>query len=260
MRPILLLVPALLLGATALEAQKKDDAFDWKGRVAAGKTLAIRGVNGDIRVTQASGGEAVVHAAKHARKGDVNSVQVKVEEDADGVTICAIYSRDTSLTCSSKSNRHKDDWDDGNEVSVDFTVQVPAGVRFEGNTVNGGVEASGLTADADVATVNGDVELATAGVGSATTVNGSVKLRLGKPSWTGSLDAKTVNGSVVVEMPAPSDLEVTAGTLNGSVSSDFPLTMQGKMSPQRLRGTIGKGGPKLRLESVNGDVSLRRIG
>jgi DUF4097 and DUF4098 domain-containing protein YvlB len=260
MRPFLFLVPALLLGATALDAQKKDDAFDWKGRIAAGKTLAIRGVNGDIRVTAASGSDAVVHAAKHARKGDVTKVQVKVEEDADGVTICAIYSDDTARTCSSKSSGRKGDWDDDDDVAVDFTVQVPAGVRFEGNTVNGGIEASGITADADVSTVNGDVALATTGVGSATTVNGSVKLRLGKTNWTGSLDAKTVNGSVVVEMPAPSDLDVTAGTLNGTVSSDFPLTLQGKMSPQKMRGTIGKGGPKLRLESVNGDVSLRRAG
>jgi len=179
MRPILLLVPALLLGASALEAQKKQDDFDWKGRIAAGKTLAISGVNGNIHVTQSSGGEAVVHATKHARKGDVNAVQVKVEEDADGVTICAIYSKDASRTCSSKSSHHHDDWDDDDDVSVDFTVQVPAGVRFEGNTVNGDVEASGLSADAEVTTVNGDVELATTGVGSATTVNGSVKLLKG---------------------------------------------------------------------------------
>jgi DUF4097 and DUF4098 domain-containing protein YvlB len=260
MRPILILVPALLLGATALEAQKKEEAFDWKGAIAAGRTLAIRDVNGNIRVTQASGGEAVVHAVKRARKGDVSSVQVKVEQDADGITICALWTTDASATCSSKSKHGHDDSDDGDEVNVDFTVQVPAGVRFEGSTVNGGIDAQGLTADAEVATVNGDIGLATAGVASATTVNGSVKLRLGKASWTGSLDARTVNGSVVVEMPAPADLDVTAGTLNGSVSSDFPLTLSGKMSPQKLHGTIGKGGPKLRLESVNGDVSLRRVG
>jgi DUF4097 and DUF4098 domain-containing protein YvlB len=258
---MLLLVPALLLGATALEAQKKDETFDWTGRLAAGRTLAVRGINGDLRVSAAKGGEAVVHAAKHARKGDVTKVQVKVEEGADGVTICAIYDSDPSLTCSSKNKSHRhDDYDDGDDVTVDFTVEVPAGVRFEGSTVNGGIQAAGLAADADVTTVNGSIDLATTGVASASTVNGSVKLRLGKAAWNGSLDARTVNGSVVVEMPAPTDLDVTAGTLNGSVSSDFPLTLQGKMSPQKLRGTIGKGGPRLRLESVNGDVSLRRVG
>jgi DUF4097 and DUF4098 domain-containing protein YvlB len=85
-----------------------------------------------------------------------------------------------------------------------------------------------------------------------------VRLRIGSASWNGQLDARTVNGSVTVEMPAPTDLEVEAATLNGSISSDFPLTLQGKMSPQKLRGTIGKGGRQLHLETVNGDVSLRK--
>ena len=261
MRPILLLLPALLLGATALEAQKAT-TFDWKGRLAGGKTLSVRGVNGNIKVTAARGDEAVVHADKRAHKrGNPDAVQIKVEEDADGVTICALYTDDTSATCSSKNKSHRhDDRDDDDDVEVAFTVQVPAGVRFEGSTVNGGIEAEGLQADADVTTVNGSIELATTGVASATTVNGSVRVRMGKAGWTGSLDAKTVNGSVTVEMPTPTDLEVVAGTLNGSVSSDFPLTMQGKMSPQKLRGTIGKGGPQLRLQSVNGDVTLRKAG
>ena len=261
MRPFLLLVPAMLLGATALEAQTSDDSFEWKGRLAAGKTLEIRGINGDIRVTAAKGDETVVHATKRAKKGDVSSVRVKVEEHAGGVTICAIYPGGSGDDCASGNKGRKgrsDDDDRGDDVVVDFTVEVPAKVRFEGGTVNGGIDAQGLRADAEVSTVNGAIVLATTGVGSASTVNGSVRLRIGSAAWDGRLEARTVNGSVTVEMPQPSDLDVEAGTLNGSISSDFPLTLQGKMSPQRIKGTIGKGGRQLRLETVNGDVQLRR--
>ena len=42
-----------------------------------------------------------------------------------------------------------------NDVNVEFRVKVPAGVRFVGRTVNGGIEASGITADAEAHTVNG---------------------------------------------------------------------------------------------------------
>jgi DUF4097 and DUF4098 domain-containing protein YvlB len=260
MRPFLFLVPAMLLGASALEAQQSDDSFDWKGRLAAGKTLEIRGINGDIRVTAARGDEAVVHATKRAKKGDVSSVRIKVEEHAEGVTICAIYPGGSGDDCASanKGRKGRYDDDDGDDVVVDFTVEVPAKVRFEGGTVNGAIDAQGLRADADVSTVNGAIVLATAGVGSATTVNGSVRLRIGSAAWEGRLEARTVNGSVTVEMPQPTDLDVEASTLNGSISSDFPLTLQGKMSPQRIKGTIGKGGRQLRLETVNGDVQLRR--
>ncbi len=259
MRPILFFVPALLLSASSLEAQKSD-TFDWKGRLAAGKTLEIRGINGDIKVTPTTGDEAIVHATKTSKKSDVSRVQIKVEEHADGITICTIYPGSGSDSCDDrgKHKRNHSSDDDDNDVVVDFAVQVPANVKFEGGTVNGGIDAQGLKADATVSTVNGAIVLATAGVGSATTVNGSVRVRIGSASWDGRLDARTVNGSVTVEMPQPSDLEVEAATLNGSVSSDFPLTLQGKMSPQRFRGTIGKGGRQLHLETVNGDIALRK--
>ncbi|MBP2648736.1 MAG: hypothetical protein H6Q77_2360, partial [Gemmatimonadetes bacterium] len=40
--------------------------------------------------------------------------------------------------------------------------------------------------------------------------------------------------------------------------SDFPMTLQGKMSPRSMRGTIGNGGPRLELSTVNGPIELRK--
>ena len=148
---------------------------------------------------------------------------------------------------------------DRNDVDVDFTVNVPAGVKFEGQTVNGSVNATGLVADAEVTSVNGNVSLATRGTGSAETVNGDVSCSAwALPRWTGDLEAKTVNGSVTVEMPTPANLDVRANTLNGDISSDFPMTLQGKMSPRSMRGTIGNGGPRLELSTVNGAIELKK--
>src|SRR5207248_8495410 len=44
-----------------------------------------------------------------------------------------------------------------NDVKVDFEVQVPAGVEFNGQTVNGEMAAEGLEADVHASTVNGSV-------------------------------------------------------------------------------------------------------
>ena len=49
-------------------------------------------------------------------------------------------------------------------MNVDFVVKVPAGVRLVARTVNGAVEASGLTGDVDAETVNGSVKIETSGV------------------------------------------------------------------------------------------------
>ena len=72
------------------------------------------------------------------------------------------------------------------------------------------------------------------------------------------LQFSTVNGSVVVSLPAGANAEVEAGTVNGSLESDFPLTIQGRFSNRRMRGTIGDGGHRLKMETVNGGITIRR--
>ena len=46
-----------------------------------------------------------------------------------------------------------------NDVTVRFTVRVPAGVTFIGKTVNGEIEATRLNGDVALDTVNGSVDL-----------------------------------------------------------------------------------------------------
>jgi DUF4097 and DUF4098 domain-containing protein YvlB len=52
-----------------------------------------------------------------------------------------------------------------------------------------------------------------------------------------------------------------ADTVNGSIDSDFPVTVNGRVSPRRLRGVIGESASpprELLLSTVNGDIRLRR--
>ena len=243
--------------AGGLCAQKTDDSFKWSGGIAAGKTLKIKNINGSVKVTGGPAGTATVSAVRSSRKSDPKSVEIRIDQDDDGATICAVWpSQQDQEGCNPRS--HKGDNWDKNDVSVEFVVVVPEGVRFEGQTVNGSVNARGLTADAEVTSVTGGVTLATRGAGSAETVNGDVLLQIGASSWKGELEAKTVNGTVTVEMPTPANLDVHANTVNGDISSDFPLTLQGKMSPRSLRGTIGNGGPRLDLSTVNGAIELKK--
>jgi hypothetical protein len=244
--------------ATTLEAQQKSADFHWSGAVAPGRTLRIMNVNGSIRATGASGNDVVVSAVRKSKKSDPATVEIRVDQDADGTTICAVWPSQGGSGCGGTSHNHSHN-NDNNDVSVDFTVEVPAGVLFNGETVNGSVAATGLTANAEVSTVNGDASLSTKGTGSAETVNGNVSITMGSSAWTGELEAKTINGSVTVEMPKPTNLEVVANTQNGSITSDFPLMIQGKMSPRSIRGTIGNGGPKLDLSTVNGEIRLKQV-
>lgn len=231
--------------------------FHWKGQLAAGKTIEIKGVNGDVSAVAGSG-EVEVTAVKHARRSDPDEVKIEVVPSVEGVTICAVYPSDgrRDNTCEAGEHGHMNTHD--NDVVVNFTVRVPAGVRFVGKTVNGQIEAANLGSDVDASTVNGSIRVSTSGSAEASTVNGSITASLGRATWTDALEFHTVNGGITLDLPAGVSTEVRASTVNGDIETDFPLMVTGRLGPRRVTGTIGAGGRRLALETVNGSIKLRK--
>lgn len=232
-------------------------AFHWSRVIPAGKAIEIKGVNGGIVATAAAGREVEVEATKRARKSDPDQVTIEVLEHDDGVTLCVKYpapnGKENECAPGEKGRMSTRD----NDVQVSFKVRVPAGVRLIARTVNGGIEAEGLQGPVEAVTVNGGVRLSTSGYARAETVNGSIVASLGSAAWPGPLSFTTVNGEIRLTLPAGLDAEVRAETVNGSIESDFPVTVHGRFSKRYLHGTIGRGGPRLELETVNGSVELR---
>lgn len=233
--------------------------FRWTGRIDAGKTLEIRGVNGAIRVERATGGEAEVVAQKSGRKSDPAGVEIAVVPHDGGVTLCALYppvdGKENECRPGGGHNSTRD-----NDVKVEWTVKLPDGVKLGAHTVNGDVTVRDAGAEVRASTVNGDVDVATRGVAEASTVNGSVHAALGRADWTGTMEFSTVNGGVTVEIPANFSADVEAATVNGSIETDFPITVQGKFGSRQLKGTIGNGGRGLDISTVNGSIRLRKTG
>jgi hypothetical protein len=253
---IALAVP-VLAEAPAKASGAKQEEFHWAGKVAAGAAVEIKGVNGGIVATGATGGGVEVTAIKKGRKSDPAEVKIEVVEHAGGVTICAVYPSSGGPNECKPGEAGRMSVRD-NDVNVEFRVTVPAGVRFVGRTVNGGIEASGITADAEAHTVNGGVELDATGTARAETVNGGITARLGRTDWAGALSLKTVNGGIEMTMPAGLSADVKASTVNGDIQTDFPLTVTGRISRRKLEGTIGSGGRLLELSTVNGGIELRK--
>lgn len=256
MRRFAIITTLCLAAATTAAAQD----FNWRGRIAQGKRLEVKGVNGDVRAVLASGAEAVVNASKHSRRSDPDEVEIKVVESEEGITICAVYPTPARArrenTCEPGDQWHSST--ENNDVTVDFEVQVPAGVEFHGKTVNGEMSAEGLQADVRASTVNGSVRVSTTGLAEASTVNGSVYAQMGRADWSDELDFSTVNGGITLILPTKLDTEVRANTVNGEIDSDYPLTITGRFGPRRVRGTIGAGGRSLSLSTVNGGIRLRK--
>jgi hypothetical protein len=227
--------------------------WNWRGAIAAGKTLEIKGVNGSVRAEAGTGSQVEVTAEKTARHDDPADVRIEVVEHDGNVTICAVYPG-RGNSCEPGDGGHSSVRD--NDVQVRFVARIPAGVVFHGRTVNGSVEASGLTAAVDLSTVNGGVEIETAsGNASGTTVNGPVRATV-RGQGREPLRFSTVNGSIDVTLASGLSADFSAETVNGSIQSDFPVTLQGRINPRHLSGRIGQGGRSLRLSTVNGGIRL----
>ncbi len=253
---------AVLAAVTTVPVYAAQEDFHWQGTVARGAAVEIKGINGGITATGVPGGQVEVTAVKKGHKSDPAQVKVEVVEHPAGVTICAVYPDSASdgspNRCAPGKGAHLGA--KNNDVQVEFQVKVPAGVRFLGQTVNGGISASGISADAEAETVNGGVTLEAAGTARARTVNGGIKASLGRADWDGALKLSTVNGGIQLTLPDGLNAEVKASTVNGDIETDFPLAVSGRISRRSLSGTIGSGGRQLELNTVNGGIALRKAG
>ena len=250
--------PGLSLGggSAAPAPRQQGDQWSWHGRLAPGKTLQIRGVNGSITAEPGTGDQVVVTAEKHGRRSDPDEVRIEVVQDGDGVTICSVYPGSRNR-CGTDDDYHMSTHD--NDVEVRFHAQVPPGVRFVGDNVNGDVEANDMAGPVKASTVNGSVRLATsAGDASGNSVNGSITATV-RGQGQDPLRFHTVNGSVTVSLAKQLDADFEAETVNGSIESEFPITVTGRLTPRHLSGRIGQGGRALKLGTVNGSIHIRSI-
>jgi hypothetical protein len=224
--------------------------FAYNGTLRPGQTLAIRDVNGSVRVR--TGDRLTIHAIKRAEHSDPNTVAIRVENRTSGIVVCVRYPPNANRGCDESSTS---DGNQDNDTSVAFDVTVPHGVTLDARSVNGSVDVvnDGPT---DASTVNGSVRVEGRDVRTATTVNGSVAVTiLGRSR--GALDVKTINGSIDVTLPPGTGLSVDGRTTTGGITAPGLKVERPQYGPgASVSGTIGDGARHLSLQTTNGSITL----
>jgi hypothetical protein len=243
-----------LATAPRLDAQ---EPWRWDGRLSAGQTIRVSGISGEIRAVPARGAEARVVAVRHARRSDPESVRIVAVESADGVRICAVYPGgrrgDSDDPCVSSGGDMRE-----NDVSVDFEVEVPAGVNFRGSMISGAVEAENLSGDVHGSTISGAVRISTAGHATASTISGPIDVSVRDGARIRDTSFSTISGSITLRVPQNFGADLRASTVSGTIETDLPVTLT-RSSRRGLEGTIGNGGPALRLSNISGRIAIRRL-
>ena len=252
---------ALLLAPTALAAQDRQSerAFTLSERVPAGQWLRVRNVSGEVHVRPSSSDRVEITATKSWRRGDPKSVRIETKKSADGsILVCAFWTE--NATCSESGYRSNSEGRSRhNDVAVDFEVRLPKGVNVGAWSVNGEVSVDGATAEVNAGSVNGNVDATSSGGPvQSRSVNGNVHARMGRLVGDEDLDFSTVNGNVIAEFATDIDANIELSTVNGRFQTDWPVTITGRVDPRHLRATLGKGGRRVRLSTVNGNVELRK--
>lgn len=243
------------------ERQTDENAFRWEGRIPQGRWISVHNLNGPIRVEEGSGDQVEVRGVKRWRRGDPEDVRFETVRDGDDVVICALWTERSTCDADGLHSRGRgDNWnDDRNDVSVEFTVRLPRGVRVRANTVNGTLDITGARDQVVARTVNGRINASTSsGPVDAQTVNGTINVRMESLSSSSDMEFETVNGSVRVEAPSNLAADVSMSTVNGSLTTDFPMTVEGRISKHRINARINGGGGRLTMRTVNGSIELRR--
>lgn len=160
-----------------------------------------------------------------------------------------------------RNNDRWSGWRDRERWHVSYEIQVPRNARLTVDATNGGIVVEDVRGTIDAETTNGGLVFHdVAGTVRGRATNGGVIVEVAGDRWQGTgLDVATTNGGVRLLLPTDYSADLEARAINGGISIDFPVTVQGLVNSRReIRGTIGSGGPPLRVSTTNGGVQIRR--
>jgi len=131
--------------------------------------------------------------------------------------------------------------------------------RAKLNTSGGDIQVDRAGGRTEVSTSGGDITLkSVAELVSATTSGGNVHATITGPIKEDTV-LSTSGGDVIVQVAKGTGFQLDASTSGGDVRADgLTITIEkGGSGKSRLSGSVNGGGPRLKLRSSGGDVTIR---
>lgn len=249
------------------------------------KTLTLSGepmrliadnLDGYVHVTGTSGSQVRVTAHKTIRaetENDLREAKNEVKLDMTEKPGTATIYYDAPWRCDGGRRGCNGEPRRFYTVTYDIDIEAPRQARLVVSTINhGDIQIDGNAGDFDVSNINGPIRMTgIAGSGDAHTINGPVSIHFAK-NPAGASNFKTINGPLDLYFRPGFSADMRFKTFNGEIYSDFDVTPEvipagvaehrdGKFV-YRSRGPkaarVGRGGPELNFETLNGSIRLHR--
>ena len=212
--------------------------------------IELDNINGDVHISTWDRNEVKVDAIKSAdEKERLDEAKIEVDSGKDSISIQTKY----------PGHDHTFNWGShDNPASVEYTLTVPRAARLdEIKLINGELDITGTSGEVRASCINGKLEAENlSGRAELSTINGHLEAHFDKLEGP-AIELKSVNGSVSLTIPSDSKAEIEARTVSGSINNDFGLHVNNHhFVGHDLRGELGSGGPRIRLENVNGRIDV----
>lgn len=248
-----LLVLALGAHASGVAADHRGaltEEFHQTYAIAADGRVELDNINGDVHISSWDRNEVKVDAVKYAdTKERLDEAKIEIDARANAVSIRTKY----------PDHDHTWNWGShNNPAGVEYTLTVPRTIRLdEIKLINGGLDVNGVSGEVNASLINGRLEAHNlAGRARLSTINGRLDARFDQLAGN-SVELNSVNGSVELTIPSDSKAELEASTVSGGISNDFGLHVNHhQFVGHDLRGELGTGGTRIKLESVNGRIAI----
>src|ERR1043165_5125590 len=215
--------------------------------------ISLENINGGVQIKVWDRPAVQVDAVKRAyRKERLNEAQIQVNATEENIRIKTEYPDETQ-------NFRNDEGRYNNPATVEYSLTVPRKAVLESiELVNGSIDIEGVEGNVKASSINGKVEArGLMGEAKLSTINGQLHATFTQLDESKPISLNSVNGSVSLIIPSNANAAIRAGTVHGGISSDFGLKVKdGEYVGHSMNGQIGTGGPRIKLNNVNGGISV----
>jgi DUF4097 and DUF4098 domain-containing protein YvlB len=220
-------------------------------RLAPESKVSINNINGRVKVEMADTDLAEVLVVRSARKREeLEYGMVSIELD-DGVIYVNVEGDRKSAFSSLGSVP---------EVRQRVIVKLPRTAGLDAYHTDGEIAVGEIRGRLKVVGTGGSVRIArAAGPIELRDINGGVDVSLAPLAGNG-VEINNVNGDVVLRFEGEVNADVNAWRINGNITPDLPNIekLPAEPSAGRMKARIGRGGAKIEIHNINGNLVLRK--
>lgn len=156
---------------------------------------------------------------------------ISIESDTEALLKQFWEDRKKKYSSKKKYYYNTEDW-----YEFNYVLYVPKKANFKVSSINGDLKSEVIEGNFTADLINGNIDIKT---------------------YSGDLDLKTINGEIDIKMI---DADLVAETIHGDIFADEKLqfTSSNRHVGQKIAGRTANGNNRLRLNTINGNMYLRR--